>query len=92
MVDLFLKLKEEYEGFEFRIARSSQQDLTAWMFMTPEMQFMAAKYAQIVFLDAIKSKISAVDWPFYPISVIDEENKLYIVAFCLCIQESNEAY
>ena len=92
VVDLFLKLKEEYEGFEFRIARSSQQDLTAWMFMTPEMQFMAAKYAQIVFLDAIKSKISAVDWPFYPIAVIDEENKLYIVAFCLCIQESNEAY
>ena len=60
--------------------------------MTPEMQFMAAKYAQIVFLDAIKSKISAVDWPFYPIAVIDEENKLYIVAFSLCIQESSQAY
>ena len=53
---------------------------------------MAVKYSQIVFLDAIKSKISAVDWPFYPVTVIDEENKLYVIAFCLCIQESIEAY
>ena len=44
------------------------------------------------FLDALKSKVSAVDWHFHPVAVVDEENKLYIVAFCLCIQESNEAY
>ena len=62
------------------------------MFMTPEMQFMAATYGQVVFLDAIKSKISLMDWPFYPIAVIDEENHLYVIAFCLCVQESNEAY
>ena len=60
--------------------------------MTPEMQFMAATYSQVVFLDAIKSKISLMDWPFYPIAVIDEENHLYVIAFCLCVQESNEAY
>ena len=92
VVDLFMKLKEQYPGFDFRIGRNSKQELTAWMFMTPEMKFMAAKYSQVLFLDAVKSKISAVDWPFYPVTVIDEENKLYIIAFCLCVQESNEAY
>ena len=61
VIELFMQLKKEYSGFEFRIARSSNQELTAWMFMTPEMQYMAVKYSQIVFLDAIKSKISAVD-------------------------------
>ena len=92
VVDLFVKLKEQYPGFEFRIGRNSKQELTAWMFMTAEMQFMAVKYAQVMFLDALKSKVSAVDWPFYPVTVADEENKLCIIAFCLCVQESNETY
>ena len=92
VVNLLATIKEEYVGFEFRIARNSSKELTGWMFMTAEMQYMAAKYAQVVFLDAVKSKVSAVDWPFYPVAVVDEENKLYVIAFCLCVQESNDAY
>ena len=92
VVNLLATIKEEYVGFEFRIARISSKELTGWMFMTAEMQYMAAKYAQVVFLDAVKSKVSAVDWPFYPVAVVDEENKLYVIAFCLCVQESNDAY
>ena len=92
VLELLSNLKSSFPGFDYRIARSSKNELTAWMFMTPEMQFMAATYGQVVFLDAIKSKISLMNWPFYPIAVIDEENHLYVIAFCLCVQESNEAY
>ena len=45
-----------------------------------------------MFEDSKKSDISSFDWPFFPITVMDEENNLYVCAHALAIQESSGAY
>ena len=55
------------------------------MFIALKCKLCVQKYSQVffcfVFLDALKSKVTAVDWPFYPVAVVDKENTLYIIAF-----------
>ena len=36
VLELLSNLKSSFPGFDYRIARSSKNELTAWMFMTPE--------------------------------------------------------
>lgn len=92
VVKVFENLKSSFDGFEFRIAVDSNQMLTGWLFMTAEMRYLCQKFAQILFLDAKKSAVSAVNWPYYGICVLDDENQLRIICYCLCVHESTEAY
>ena len=58
----FLKdLKEKYPGFEYRYARDQNKCLTAWMFMTAEMQYFAKLYGQVLFLDWMKCGVGDVE-------------------------------
>jgi hypothetical protein len=90
----FEDLKKTCPGFDYRVARNADGQLTAWMFMSAEMRYMVRKYGDILFGDSKKSDISSFDWPYFPITVMimDEENNLYVCAHALAIQESSGAY
>ena len=90
---IFLEeLKNKYPGFQYRYARDVNKCLSAWMFMTAEMQYFAEQYGQVLFLDWMKSGVSDVDWPYQGCVVLDEELSVHIVAHTLACTESNDSY
>ena len=91
VLQLLQQLKVNYPGFQYRYARDSKKCLTAWMFMTAEMQFFAKRYGQVLFLDWMKSGVSDIDWPYQASVVLDEELSVHIVAHNVACTESNEA-
>ena len=89
----FLKeLKGKYAGFDYRIARDSDKFLTAWMFMTAEMQYYARLFGQVLFLDWKKNGVSNMDWPYQGATVLDEDLKVHQIAHVVACTESNDSY
>ena len=86
------ELKQKYPGFEYRCARDGNKCLTAWMFMTAEMQFFAKTYGQVLFCDWMKNGVSDVHWPYQGTVVLDENLSVHIAAHALACTESNESY
>ena len=89
----FLKdLKEKYPGFEYRYARDQNKCLTAWMFMTAEMQYFAKLYGQVLFLDWMKCGVSDVEWPYQGAVVLDEDLHVHLITHTVACTESNDSY
>lgn len=92
VIHLLQDLKSRYPGFQYRIAHDEHKLLSAWMFMTVEMQYFAKTFGQTLFLDWMKSGVSDVDWPYQGPVVLDEENSIHLVAHVLACVESSESY
>ena len=92
VLNFLQELKEKYPGFEYRYARDPNKCLSAWMFMTAEMQFFAKTYGQVLFVDWMKSGVSNLDWPYQGTVVLDEELSVHLCAHSLACTESNDSY
>ena len=92
VLNFLRELKDKYPGFEYRYARDNNHALTAWMFMTAEMQYCAKLYGQVLFLDWMKSGVSDVDWPYQGAAILDEELSVHVCAHILACTESNDSY
>ena len=92
VLNFLQELKEKYPGFEYRYARDPNKCLSAWMFMTAEMQLFAKTDGQVLFVDWIKRGVSNLDWPYQGTVVLDEELSVHLCAHSLACTESNDRY
>ena len=57
VLNFLQELKEKYPGFKYRYARDKSHALTAWMFLTAEMEYIAKLYAKVWFWNAVDKKL-----------------------------------
>lgn len=57
-------MKVSMPGFDFRIHYNKEDKPDAIMFMTPEHCYNWDRYGDIFFLDASKSELNKVGWPY----------------------------
>ena len=90
---LLNRYKQMNPGLDYRVryhAISSKPEAVCWML--PEMRQDAIRYGDLLFLDAQKRDMNTPGWPYIGPCVKDNENKVRVIAECLCISESLENY
>jgi hypothetical protein len=90
---LLNRYKDLTPGLDYRIRYhpvTSRPEAVCWML--PEMKADAARYADIMFLDASKRDMNNLGWPYIGPCIKDNENKVRVVSECLCIAETIENY
>ena len=90
---LLNKYKQMNPGLDYRVRYhpvSSKPEAVCWVL--PEMKQDAIRYGNLLFLDAQKRDMNSPGWPYIAPCVKDNENKVRVIAECLCISESIENY
>jgi hypothetical protein len=93
MVIRFLELtKEKMTGFLYKIRTDESGRPIGILWMTPEMRRNAARYSDLLFLDAQKRQMNSSGWPYIAPVVKNSEFKVAEAAASIVLEEDTSTY